>query len=346
MKRLLSNKSCRWLAIAYLACAAIVAMLTIEHHLGVQHFWPVPFLFLLAVMAVSGFAALAIGAKRFLLGPSRLGGLLLIVAALGPAAFWAFVGYTGFGNWADRRVPNSFFMNLAKRSGASLMEAEAAWLYPHLTRGPRVVMFHKGVAYPDEDVARMEEYLDELEAKFGRKVESPIHWVRGKLLGRGGLSLYGLALGSDESQVDKAGDSSTVRLSYFDRHEAAHAVMSQWIRPTDEPPTLLSEGWAEANAAPSIQDAAFQISFIDRLPPPGEVLATLLNDEWYHLDRGLVYPCGRLLVVHLINARGGPKMLELVRTIRPDDPAKAFVEVYGVPLAEIEREAWALIPRK
>src|SRR5262249_6610197 len=73
---------------------------------------------------------------------------------------------------------------------------------PHRLEGERLVMFHRGVATPERDLAAMEAHVARLEELTGRPLRAKIYWVRGKLLGHGRMALRGLALGSDRSPDD------------------------------------------------------------------------------------------------------------------------------------------------
>jgi hypothetical protein len=61
------------------------------------------------------------------------------------------------------------------------------------------------------------------------------------VLGQEGLALSGLALGSSSSPAD-----------HRDRHELAHAILYQAEYPDTDPPTLLTEGWAESQSVASV----------------------------------------------------------------------------------------------
>lgn len=344
----------RWLprgaVLACLACVGAVGLLTVQHWLGMQHLRPLPFVVLLGLTFVASASALLIA----LLNPLRwrIAGVSpwwVLVAVL-PIGLWAAVGVYGSGNWAVRRVPNDPLMNLAKRAGASLMEAELAWLYPYRVEGRRVVMFHQGVSHPGDDVAMMDTYLGELEDLLRRPLRAPIHWVRGTVLGgMGGISIYGLAVGSSTSAMDpSSGVSGEARqLGYLDRHEAAHAVLSSLMPPSADVPTILNEGWAEACGSRWLgadrvdveniwSDYRIQMSpdFSDGDMPS---LAELFGPAWYHQDSGPVYSYGSYLVRHLIDRHGPEPFLDLAASIRPGNVEATFRRVYGMSVAEVER---------
>ena len=234
------------------------------------------------------------------------------------------------------------------------MEAELALVYRHRSEGRRLTMYHQGVECPESDLELMEAYLEELEQRTGRKVEVPIYWVRGKLLGMGMLSMYGLALGSTNSwSVVKDGKplvmlTNSAALGEFalDRHEVAHAVMAQWQPASAEPPTILSEGWANYCGWDFFSGDPFLLQSMvdaDALLRAGQVLSTLFGPDWYHQDSGPVYLVGQCLVGLLIERHGFARFFELYATIAPDKMEETFMRIYGISLAALEKEFWAYV---
>ncbi len=164
------------------------------------------------------------------------------------------------------------------------------------------------------------------------------------------MSVYGLALGSggDPASTLRWGTlpkGAELELQSLDRHEAGHAVMSQWMPPGADPPTLLSEGWAEAVARDGPAPHPLDLSY-GTLPPPGRVLGTLMGPDHYYQDSGLVYPVGHALVRFLLERYGHEKFFELYRTVRPDNVARRFTDVYGTDLQSVEREMFDQTPRR
>ena len=340
--------------VAALACVATVDVLWIQHALGWQHFRPELFLapFLLCALAV--LTACATAAARLFRRQARGRDLLWLALALAPVGLWTAVGVVGGWNWSKRHVPHTLLMDLARRTGASLMEGEATWRYPQRA-GKRCRMFGGSGEHAAADVAAMDAYLIGLEEFTGQTLREPIHWVRGNLLGVGGLSLYGLALGSDPVQLAKNRPGWTPAagvLTDFDRHEAAHAFMAQVLPPSAQPPTILSEGWANAlghgdigpstPANPNIAAQEPRSAARNALDPADRAsLTTLFGPDWYDQDSGLVYIYGRELVGYLVERYGVRRCLELCAQIRPDRVEPVFQEIYGTTLPEIERSLFA-----
>src|SRR5262249_49769957 len=147
-----------------------------------------------------------------------------------------------------------------------------------------------------------------------------------------------------ESRTTIAGGKRVAVLDPLDRHEVGHAVMAQWQAPAVDPPTVLSEGWAEwLGSGFDGSSSAYQLQDMcagGMLPPQGQVLPTLSGPEWYHQDSGPVYPVGHHLVHLLIDNHGFAKFHELYATVTPDAVEATFARVYGVGLAALERELW------
>lgn len=320
-------------------CAGVISLLEVEHRLGVQHFLGWPFFLLFALM-IGAIVACLVSAAGNTIHRRRDGPMSFwVLVGLAPIGVWGAVAFYGFATWKDRYVPNNFLMNLARRAGATFMEAEAAWTYPNRRTSPRFVMFYRDLADPDAEAAAMERHIEEMETILARPTRVRIHWVRGALLGVGGLSLYGLALGSPYGR-------DTEGLGPTDRHEAAHAFMAGLVPPDSDAPTVLGEGWAQAVA----------FGWLARRPDPGVLandllrlrqesgcppLADFFGRAWYHKDRGLIYEIGPHLVRHLIDRYGPEKFVRLYSTIRPGRADAAFRDIYGTSLASIERAIFA-----
>jgi hypothetical protein len=231
-------------------------------------------------------------------------------------------------------------MNLAKRAGASLMEAQAAWLYPERHESARVVMFHRGVTDPAGDLFTMEAHLTRMEEALGRPIATRIHWVRGPLLGQENFSIYGLAAGTP--QPDEEG---SVYIAGVDFHEAGHAALSQLVAPRSDVPMVLWEGWAQCQSLGHFgprppRESEIHADYLalvgsDDPPPP---VADLFSPAWYHQDSGPVYEVGPFLVRHLITRHGPEDFLKLCSSLRADRVDAVFREVYGQTPAEIEAE--------
>jgi hypothetical protein len=307
-----------------------------EHRLGVLHLWALPFVALLLLTFAPGVGALARGLWRLLRGP-RCGPSLTwaLVAAL-PAAAWVTLGWYGFHQWGRREVTLHLPDILVRAAGASLMEGEAHYLYPHRLETGRLVMFYgEGLSDPRGDAEAMDRHLARLEALTARPLRTKVHWVRGPLLGQRYLSLYGLALGSARSPA-----------SQVDRHELAHAVLYQQYAPDTDPPTLLAEGWAEAQSQDGPPLATQALAARDQLARrllgavPRGYLRELTDPFWYHHDAGPVYPVGGAFVDFLLRRYRAERFVRLYFACRPGIFEAECRRVYGTDLDALEAEFW------
>jgi hypothetical protein len=264
------------------------------------------------------------------------------LACLGPPLLWLAVCAELLNARAEERIATGPSADIGTLATVSWMEAQARFLYPHRVEGKRLVMFHKGVATPERDLAAMEAHVAWLVVLTGRPLRDKIYWVRGKLFGQGRLSLYGLALGSDRSPEDWDTNDDLDALS-LDRHELAHAVIHQ-IHPLADPPTLLVEGWAETyGGVPVRQRCIWAIGSRDRWchrGGTGSYLRELTGPEWYHSIAGAVYTVGGAFAGYLIRRCGMEAFLALYGACRPATFAADCQEHLGVGLEELEADFW------
>jgi hypothetical protein len=202
-------------------------------------------------------------------------------------------------------------------------------------------MYHEGVATPQADADAMERHVASIEAEIGRPLRAKIVWVRGRALGQGGLSAFGLCLGSDRTPPPDDPDNSSAVL---DRHELAHGVANQHVRPDADVPSFLNEGWAECH---SYRPARMRLED-RRLEAPGLrargqwlTLRELAGPAWYHQHSGPVYTQGHLWVEFLLRRFGVDRLLELCNTCRPDTFDADCRRVYGSGVDELEAMLWA-----
>jgi hypothetical protein len=181
----------------------------------------------------------------------------------------------------------------------------------------------------------MDRHVARLEKLLGAPVRTRIVWVRGRLLGQGNLSVYGLALGSPASPPK----TPRVNLWPLDAHELAHAVLDQHRTADSDPPMLLHEGWASSQSGVNSVDlarTALEVRRQGRAPR----LRDLVGPHWYHQDSGPVYSIGAALVDFLLRRHGAEKFLRLYVECRPDTFEADCRAVLGVGLDELETEFW------
>ena len=208
------------------------------------------------------------------------------------------------------------------------MGAQAAYLYPNRVESERLVMFYRDLSDTDADIAEMDRHVSELERVLGRQRRSKIHWVRGSLLGQRNLSFLGFALGSEQSPSRA-----------LDRHEIAHAVLTQFrITPAD-PAMLLHEGWAESQSdVESVALARRALTARDENPTIG--LVDLLGPETYLLDTGLAYPYGGAFIDFLLRNYSVTQFVDIYNHWDVSASDMGFRCVYGTGLKELEGEFW------
>lgn len=153
-------------------------------------------------------------------------------------------------------------------------------------------------------------------------------------MGQGNCSFLGLALGSTNSPVGWSGAAGSL-----DRHELAHAVITQQRPITADPPMLLHEGWAESQSGATSSELAAR-AIREHESHPELRIANLFEPDWYHYDSGAVYSYGGALVDFLIRRFGSAKFVALYNRCQPATFAADFQAVYGQRLADVEAAFW------
>ena len=337
LKRPRSDWLLRCTVLTNISLVVLLLLFEIQYRTGAQHFAWLPCILLLSSLMLASLLALPLAIVRVVRRKGKRHTVVLGILALAPIAFLSTVLVYASGSWQNRQLSPNPLLHIAKCLGASLMEADLALHYPQRVERRRFILFYQGSRNAEADANLMDAYLDQLERKYHRRIHQRIHWVHGALLGQEGLAIYGLAItgagSTDEGNLSALSDS--------DRHEVAHAVMNQWMPPDIDPPTLLSEGWAEANARPEPLQAAYwyeRNKAIDDFPARGSVLTTLTNLRYYHQDRGYVYPCGHALTLYLIDRYGPERYFKLYRSIDPYHVENTFKTVYGRDMHGIEED--------
>ena len=257
--------------------------------------------------------------------------------ALVPLGLWAGIGFYAWGQWRSRVIPNTLSMNLAKMAGASLMRLEAELDYPDRLETGRLIMFYDRLRDPGQDAGAMDQFLADLERKFGRPLRAKVFWVRGPSarLGFGSLSVHGLALGSREGHPDGLG---------LDRHELAHAALDQFRTPDADPPFLLHEGWADSQGRTGSAELARE-ALEAKSATPSISVRGLIGPDWYHRDDGAVYSFGGAFVDFLIRRRGVGPFVQLYNDCRPGTVEATFRDIYGTGLDTLEALFWEDVDR-
>jgi hypothetical protein len=327
--------------LAWLSTFLSLALLGTEDFLNIVHPYGLLLVVLLIVAVGSSLLVLCSGLGQVARGPRR-----------GRAAGWLLfgllpiLGFSAMGGYAanctrNHERPHNTPYRLMQMAGGSLMEPHAKYLYPHHKESERLVMFYgDGVDDPDGDLAEMEKHVARLEELTGRKLRDKVYWVRGSMVGFDQICNRGLAEGSSKGP---AGDD--------DRHELAHAVLSQHETRKTDPPTLLIEGWAVsqetggdrarlANDALTARGGASGDQALPEWAGSKTCLRDLTGPKWYHQSSGPVYSIGGAFVDFLIRRFGADKFVELYFTCKPKTFESDCQRLLGYDLDALERMFW------
>ncbi len=353
--------------LSWLATGALVGLIWWQYQARMIH-WAGWLFLLIAALAIctAGLAVMG-GFHQLVLGPKRAQGVFQ--ATLGIAPPCALVGTVLMGLMQANSgiiTPSATFV-IALGSAMSVAEVILPWTYTHRLATDRVVMFFDTrICDPWGDLAAMDAHVRRMEQHTGLALRSPIHWVRGPLLGKQAMALPGFALGSAQSPAGP-----------LDRHELAHVVLIQHMATGTIPPMLLNEGWAQFQAYSAqelAQHAAWLRDFLfstcpnatpeqlddildstsdpvgyrllyERACESGQTssfsyLNILTSDEWYGRDKQPVYSIGGAFASYIIRYHSTAAFIELALATRPGTFPEVCQQVLGRDLAELERDLW------
>ncbi len=277
--------------------------------------WALIAALLFAVISTLG--TVVLGLVRWVSGPNRRLGAGLVLLGLVPVVILSGLIAQGISQFRRGHIEANVPFVLFAMTGVSLGELWADWAYPHRIETETLIMsYGDSVEDPEGDVKAMEEHIGRLHSRTHRGSRGKTRWVRGKVFGQQYLSVAGMALGSDRSP-----------LSAVDLHEIGHAILYQVLTPDCDPAMVLAEGWAEAVSRDSLDLARGALSIRDRInacslldeaewaaeaagwddaegyrrlmlrvremgPERFSYLRELTSPDWYHRDRGVIYPIG------------------------------------------------------
>ena len=322
--------------VVWLTIGVLLTLLLFQWRMAVLHPTFVLFIVLIMLAIMAAMVAWGLAVWRLIRVGNRRATALWGCAAILPFVLFAIPFESARRQWAERQVPHGALGHMVIVTAATLMEGQAACFYPHRLETERLIMFYHDLSHPELDAEIMDRHVAQLETKVGHSLRSRIHWVRGSLIGQGNISFLGLALGSAESP-DWA-----QRQGHLDRHELAHAVITQQRPVSADPPMLLHEGWAESQSGLShteLADRALQA----RKSNPSLSVADLFGPEWYHHDFGAVYFYGGAFVDYLIERFGPDKFVAIYNRCQPHQFEEDVQAVYGESLAELEAAFWSVI---
>jgi len=334
-----------FLCAAWGSCLASITLVGIQAHWYVFQPHPLPLTALFAVLALATLGALACGVWAVFRGPQRRRAALICIALVPPVGFWCWVGISASRNWAERQVPNTFLMRAAKVMGATFMRLEVEFRYRRRLESGQIVMYFDPIPLPDDtgvttpelDLAMMNQHLEHLQKVLGAPIGGRLFWIRGPLLGRAGLSLHGLALGSSWSPDE--GSLTSAHVYRGDRHELAHAALDWFRTPGCDPPYVLHEGWAMSQCGDSRYELA-KAADQARVKDPGISLRALFGPTWYHRDAGPVYSVGGAFVEYLIRRFDGDRFRQFYLECTPGQFETKCRELFHVPFDELESDFW------
>jgi hypothetical protein len=271
--------------------------------------------------------------------------------AILPVGLWVAFGTYLLHLKSSGQSPKNICVHIANMGAASLMEIKAAYTYPHRLESERLVMFYDDrVTNPQRDLEAMDQHVARLEALTGNPLREKIYWVRGELFGQQRIAVCGLALGSPSSPADW--DTESHSNWSLDRHELAHAVIHQLQPPDSDAPTLLIEGWAEAQGGMSTQKRAEWAKLSHALwkertgaSPTQSYLRELTGPAWYHRIYSPVYSVGGAFAEFVVRKYGTERFLDLYFACRPGRFPEECEMYLGIDLDRLESSFWTEVER-
>jgi hypothetical protein len=333
--------------LAQIAAAVWIAWLALLGLLGgmlagrVWHAHYLPVASVLAVMVWAWLALFAGTVWRLVCGPDRGRALTYLLLGSAPACFLGGHVLYGLRAGNTRQVEYSLALKMLIPLGESLMDLEARFRYPERTTGEKVVMLAPEVASAREQVAAMDRHVRALESRLGRAIEGRVHWARGPLFGMQNKAIFGLCMGSRLGEVPPDDEG----LAGVDRHEVAHCVFANFCPVSSEPPALLMEGWAEANAGRDPAELDL-LAWDQRLKGRESTFRELTGPRWYHRHEWPVYVQGASLVNFILKQYGPERFIRLYTTCRLATFAEDCKRVLGADPDRIDAARWAAIERE
>ncbi|MHC4405779.1 MAG: hypothetical protein ACYTG0_39535 [Planctomycetota bacterium] len=214
---------------------------------------------------------------------------------------------------------------------SSMLDVNARWRCPRWTRGRHAVLMDDGRTPSAEKlVAEMDHHIQAMSDLLGQPVpEMEFPWVRGSLFGLGRMAiLYWALCGQDENPGE---------LTYLDRHEVAHTVITAISAPHHRPPTLLREGWAESQS----KDRNAQIRYLAKKRKEGLAfsLQELVGPDMYERGGPAYWEGGPL--VHCLMDRYGPEtFFRLYSAARKDSFRDDCRAILGDSWETVEENFW------
>ena len=322
---------CVWIAV--IGCTAIFTWFWRIDYLRPHALWG---LLSLLTVFVPLLGLVSIAAMRLIRGTDRV-----------RAAGWLLIGATPvvwFGCYlfqlnvcAHAREPLSFStpFRVAVVWASSMLDLEARRRYTRWTDGRHTVLMDRGQT-PDAErlVAEMDDHIEAMCALLGEAVpDKELPWVRGPLFGQNGRAVFRWALcGHSDDPAE---------LTYLDRHEIAHTLITALAGPFHDPPMLLIEGWAETQS--SDRDRQIQSLAERHRNDTAYSLQELVGPDWYGRGSGPVYWQGGPLAHYLMQHYSPEIFFELYAGVRPGSFHQDCQRILGDSWVDVETEFWKWI---
>jgi hypothetical protein len=253
---------------------------------------------------------------RCVRGPGRLRAIgWLLLGATPPVWIGAHVAYLLTAAHAKAPLVIDAPARVTAVWASSLFDIEARCRYPGRTRGRHATLIDDGSPpHPEKLVADMDRHIEAMAKLLGQPVpDMEFFWVRGTIFGFSGRAMCLWAICWNYSlSGEKPGD-----LSYVDRHEVAHTLITALSGPDQYPPPLFTEGWAESQS----RNRNEQVRELARARREGRTysLQELVEPAAYNQEGPLwAYSEGGPLVHYLMHRYGPATFLRLYAGVRPD----------------------------
>ncbi len=197
----------------------------------------------LATIGISLAGLVIVVLCRLVRGKGRLRAVGWLLIGLTPLV-WSGAYLTDLSIRADTREAVAFStpVRVVATWVSSVMDAEARWKYPRWVYGQHTVLLDQGETPNAEGlVDEMDEHIRSMAKLLGQPVpKSEFPWVRGSLVGQNRRAILSWALCGQED--------NPAELTYLDRHEVAHTLITLMGSVDQYPPCVLIEGWAESQS--------------------------------------------------------------------------------------------------
>lgn len=200
------------------------------------------------------------------------------------------------------------------------------------TKGRHTILIDNG-GTPDVEkvVEEADQHIEAMAELLGVEPHGVFLQSRRYLLGQSGRVVFRLSLA-------EYGDDPPRQFTPLERHELAHSFIAAIAGPDQDPGRMLAEGWAELQGR-SRADSILNLWKIAQWDGQHSI-EELTQPHTYGRGFGPNYSHGGPFAHYLIERYGGPAFLDLYRRARQGHFDAACQTVFGVSLADLEREFW------